>query len=227
MGMWDLDEKIGQAFPWTKPYLWLIPFVTFGLAILLILTALVELFSWWVELYYRLVPSVLSNVSVTLCQSDDLPKIVEIAKARIGTTMDLAKTQEIYNHNRRSIWKVRDNLTNEIIGYYCVLPLTARGEQKVKERDLLIGDMDKSCFAKTFRKGAPIYIGGVAGLTRKAGAAALEQLKALVIRLEATTAYAKPATTEGVRLVKRHGFVAVSDYDQVDIGVYVCRIRSF
>lgn len=227
MALWDIDDKIAVAFPVSAPYLIWIPWVSLALGILLIITAFVELISWWIELWYRLMPSALRNVSVTICKADDLPNIVSIASSRIGNTTDLEKTRQLYNHNSRSIWKVRNTISGKVIGYYCLLPLTQKGEQKVLDRDLLLGDLDIECFAKRFRKHGPVYIGGIAGLNKKAGAAALEQMKHLIVKLEASKAYARPATDDGVRLVKRYGFEPVSAHDKVAVGTYVCRIRNF
>lgn len=226
MSIWGLDDKIAAKFPAMEPYIQWAPLVTATVFALLIITAILEIFSWLMEIYFRVWPSALRNVSLTNCKMTELPEVVELAKKRIGTSFDIQTAEKIYRHNRRSIWKVKDTQTNKIIGYFCILPLTARGEEKVLERDLIGEGLDIKCFAKNFRKGTPFYIGSIAGLSRKGGAAALESLKSQLVRFEASKAYARPMTAEGVRLVKKFGFNPVSKHDKIGHGVYVCRLRQ-
>jgi hypothetical protein len=223
----DVKDWIAAEFPAVAPYLFLLKYVGVVLLALLALLAVIELIGWIVEASVRLMPSTQANLALRPVKADDLPLIVEIANKQIGPQITLESTTKLYRHNPKSIRKIVNIKCSKTVGYFCVLPLTRKGEEQVKQRDLIGVEQDLSCFAKTFRKHSPVYIGSIAAEGLRPRAGALELLKSYLISKEVTKAYARPATRHGVRLVKRHKFKAVSGFDRIEEGVYVIRAAEF
>jgi hypothetical protein len=220
----DVQEWVAANFPWLSPFLPYLKWVAGILLVLLLVLTIIELVSWIFEAAARLLPSTQQNKTIRNVKFDELPEIVEIAKEHIGPDLSLEVAKQIYNHNKNAIKKVIDTRSCEIVGYFCVVPLTVKGEEKVKERDLVDGTDNLSCFAKRFTKRTPVYIGSVAGKGIRGRAATLELLKAFLISKEVSHAYARPATKHGVRLAKRYKFNAVNPHDKVELGVYVLKV---
>lgn len=224
--IWDIEDKIGTRAPSLGPYLAWIPWISFGLLALFIVVVVVESLSLVVQAIYRLQPSTLANMTSLVARADDIPVIVDIAKSTMGDRITIENTLKLYNHNKRCIRKVVDTRSNQIVGYFCVLPLTINGEKRVMDRDLISNDLDVQNFAKNFRRGMPVYIGSMAATTTRGRAATLELAKVTLANMEITKAFTRPVTKDGVRLVKRFGFEPVSEFDKLISNVYVMKVRE-
>lgn len=227
LSLWDIEEKISTKFPELAPFVYLIPYASVGLLVLLLIMVSWELFSWSIEAYTRLRPSTLQNMSCRVARAVDIPVIVQIAQTTIGPQITLPETQALYNHNRKCLYSVVDGNTTTVVGYFCLLPLTIKGESQVADKDLFASPRDLSMFKKKMTKGSSIYIGSLAAGSSKAKAATLQLAKTTLVDLEINKAYTRPITRDGVRLVKRNGFVPVSEHDKIDKNVYVVKIREF
>lgn len=226
LSLWDVEDKILSHYPDLGVFFEALPIVCVILLALFILAGFVEFFSWTIEAWYRIGPSAVANMAVKICVADDLPHIVDLAHRKIGASTDLETTRKILTHNSRTIYKIFDTQSEKIHGYFCILPLTKSGETAVKDRDLMSAPVEFKNIAKGFRPGYPIYIGGIAGDSRRGSAAAVEFLKAQLLKLDCTRAYARPMTSRGVTLVRRYGFKPVAKHDTLKEGAYVFKIRD-
>lgn len=227
LSIWGIDDRIATKFPELKPALdWLPTIAAIFVGLILVLT-----FFETVRLIFEAVGRVweppLRDMKCSDCKAEDLQKIHSIAQSQIGRVSSLTDTRKLYYHNRRAFQKIVNSKTNEVVGYFCVLPLTAKGEGVVKNRDPLLGDLEFDNFAKRFVKGRPVYIGGIAGTSKPAQGAALHFLRQFIVNREASRAYTRPMTSAGLRLVRHYSFKPVSDHDEVEIGTYVVRVSSF
>ncbi len=223
---YGIEEKLASRFPSFKPYSYIIPLGMFVVTGLFIFSLLSHLVISVIERIQRLRGTSFRNTAVSRCAFDDLPVIHKLASEKVEGVSTLAQTQALYNHNKDCFRKIVDVKTQEIIGYFCVIPLTARGVSQVESRNLLSGEIDFSHFAKRFGKGSSVYIGSIAGANRKGAAAAVEQLKLFLLNKDCIKAFARPMTSHGVRLVKTYGFDPVSTHDRIGAGVFVFRIRQ-
>lgn len=226
LSVWDIQEKIEEQAPSLGPYLGYVPWISFGLLALFVLLIALETIGLIIEAFYRLQPSTLANVASRPARAVDIPRIVGIAQGTMGARITEENTLLLYNHNSKCIRKVVDTRTDEIIGYFCILPLTVNGERSVMERDLINDDLDIGNFAKRFRRGVPVYIGSMAGVNTRGRAATLELAKVVLADLETSKAFTRPVTKDGVRLVKKFGFKPVNEHDALTSNVYVVKIRE-
>lgn len=223
---YGVDEKLATNYPPLAPYTFLIPIAMLTITALMAMSLVIHLIISAIERFQRISGTSLRNTTVSKCSFSDLPAIHKLATEKVGGVSDLAQTQALYNHNRDCFRKIVDVKTSEIIGYFCVIPLTNRGEAQVRDRNLLSGSVDLSNFAKRFAKGNSVYIGSIAGANTKGAAAAVEQLKLFLMNKDCLKAFARPMTKHGVRLVKNYGFDPVSTHDRVETGVFVYKIRQ-
>lgn len=226
LSVWDLDDKIVAEFPWAQPFIAAVPLLAVLVLILVFILFISYLLIALITAIYTRSTSSLQNVTSVSCREDDLPRIREIAEQEIGQVTSIEDTLALYRRNKHSFRKIVDTKTHEIIGYFCVLPLTGKGVERVKERNLLAPPIDLSCFAERFKKGSDVYIGGIAGVGPRGKAGAHEQLKVFIINKNVFTAYARPMTKRGVALARENGFQPVSTDDKLIEGVYAFKVRA-
>ncbi len=226
LSVWDIEEKISSKIPTLAPILSWVPYVSAGLMGLLLFIFLLELLFWLKEAFSRWQPSTLRDVNSRPAKATDIPEIVRIAQKTIGPQITEENALQLYNHNPRCLHKVMDTKEGKIIGYFCLVPWTKKGEEKVYERDLISVDMDLDTFARKVRKSCSMYIGSIAGENSRGKAAALELAKTTLAKLEVNKAFTRPVTKDGVRLVKKYGFKPVGDHDELEPNVYVVKIRE-
>lgn len=226
LSLWDIDDKVVSKFPEVEPIVVVVPY----LAVVVLILVLVLFVFYLAEALYvaamTRLPSALQNITSVTCREEDLPLIRQIAEREIGQVTSADDTLALYRQNKHSFRKIVDTKSHDVLGYFCVLPLTEKGVERVKERNLLSAPIDFSCFAKKFKKGSDVYIGGIAGVGARGKAGAHEQLKLFVVNKSVFTAYARPMTKRGVELAKENGFQPVSGDDKLVEGVYAYKVRS-
>lgn len=223
--MWDLEEKILLRLPNAQIWLKYLPEILLLVGGLFLLFTIFWAFSYWASVVRKLLLFRRKNVAVCQCRSTDIDEISRIANQHIVGSTDQRKSMVLYNHCPKAFRKVIDTKTNRIIGYTCLLPLTKKGEQQIENRDVLVGDLDTSYFARRFRKGCSVYIAGMVGEKFSAKGAAISFIRDELEQNGALKAYSRPVTKDGVRLLKREGFQPVSEHDRVEADVYVFRAR--
>ncbi|MBZ9890100.1 hypothetical protein LB559_19430 [Mesorhizobium sp. BR1-1-3] len=226
LSLWGVDDRIIAKFPWSAPAVNLIPIASLTMLGLVFALFIVYLIVALISTIYIRTSSSLQNVTSVACREEDLPKIRKIAESEIGQVSSEEDTLALYRRNKQAFRKIVDTKTHEIIGYFCILPLTSDGLDRVKNRNLLEPPIDVKCFAQKFRKGADVYIGGIAGVGPRGKAGAHEQLKLFIVNKNFVTAYARPMTKRGVALARENGFKPVSENDNLVTGVYAYKIRS-
>ncbi len=226
ISVWGMDERVVASFPWATPIVTVLPIV----AVLSLVVALAFLF---IDLVTNVVLAVLSssvmigrNIGSASVREEDLASICRIADKHIGGTTNLADTTKLYRHNKDAFRKVVDTRNNRILGYFCVLPLTKRGLERVHQRNLLEAPIEYACFARTFRHGPVAYIGGIAGEGLRGRGGAFGQLKHFILTKRIVEAYARPMTDDGLKLAKSNGFKPVDTNDTMSKGVYVFKVRD-
>lgn len=139
--VWEIEAKLASEAPFLEPVLWLVPYISAGLLLLLIIFVTVEVAQYITEAVIRLQPSTLAHVAARSARSDDISEIVDIAQEQVGNQITESNTRQLYNHNKHCLTKVVVTRTNELLGFFCVLPLTANGEANVMRRNLINDDL--------------------------------------------------------------------------------------
>ena len=142
----------------------------------------------------------------------DLAWIHTYAAQYFGTdvsSLDLMKSW--HKKNRTLFWIVSAyrGSTRQQCGYFCVLPLNADAAKQI-EAGTLDGTKIRSIdIAAKAQNASCIYIGGVAGANRKARARAMEEIRSAIDFVKfakAQRAYARAATVDGLRLLRKYRF---------------------
>lgn len=223
--VWDLEEKILLKAPQLQAWLKYLPEFLLFVGGLFLLFTVFWVCAFWAGVFRKLRLFGRRNVSVCECQSTDIDEISRIANEHIVGSTDQRKSMVLYNHCPKSFRKIIDTKSNKIIGYICLLPLTNKGEKQIENRDVLVGNLDTTYFAKRFRKGCSVYIAGMVGEKWAAKGAAIDFIRDELKKIGALKAYSRPVTKDGVRLLKGEGFQPVSEHDRVEADVYVFKAR--
>lgn len=183
-----------------------------------LIVELLELFRWWRLRKY------LRNTRYDMCHADDIPKLHAIAALIFDDILPLAETQALYNHNPRGFRKVTDISRQEIVGYFCLLPLTNRGRDTIKRGELTIENLDHRFFNRTyFPSRRPVYLGSIVGINRIAKFACLYYLQEMLKERKVLEIYTRPTTKDGLRLVRRHMFKPVGPYDDIKLNMFMMK----
>lgn len=159
----------------------------------------------------------------------DLPEICLLGNSAIGNnhaTEDLLRIR--YTKCPHIIRKLTlpKSAQSTIHGYYITYPLTNSGANRIDKKQIANGKyLQDRDLAASFGSARAIYISMIYGDSWKAKAAALLYLKDDIRHLQETNSrirkfYAKPSTKDGLRLLKRYGFIPI-DHDE---GIWVLAV---
>lgn len=114
---------------------------------------------------------------------------------------------------------------NNIKGYYIFYPLTSQGIKRIDTCKIVSGkSLENSDISTNFRNARAVYISMIFGNNLMSKAAALLYLKYNLKYLRETNhniskIYAKPSTTDGLRLLKKYGFFPIA----METGIWVLK----
>ena len=228
--LWDLDDKIVERFPLLTPYMKWIEIayiVLLGISSLLIFVIVAQhmlgLFRVALGDEGRLRSRKFQDFRCEDLKEDDLAEVMEIYGETTEGTTDLSTSKELFRKCRKGWRKVVDDKTGSLVGYFVVLPLTTRGEKALRNREFGFGSSDASKYVRgNHSKSCPAYIGMIgakAGIPH-ARAFALDRLRHFIRQTDYRVVYARAATKDGLRLLRRQGFSPVFEEDKPDINVY-------
>jgi hypothetical protein len=159
---------------------------------------------------------------------DQLPLVHEIATRYFGDDVSTLETMnrwwvknpEIFFLLAR-IYRGRQETNEEIVGYFCVVPLTKRAENRLRAGDLRGSQFEERDIASGPGRCAAVYIGALVA----EGKVARGNLTTLVHyelatrwRKRAARAYTRPVTPDGLRLARKYKFSAVQPGIRGDLG---------
>ena len=118
-------------------------------------------------------------------------------------------------------------IRQELVGSFKVLPLTPKGVRAIE-----LGQVSGSTFRSEHICGnrslpAGYYVGDVVGKTRFARGVVMAHLNAVLSPATGVkaTIYARPLTRDGLRVMKKHGFVQISDGKSAPEVGRVCKLQ--
>jgi hypothetical protein len=227
--VYDLDDKIASDFPFLAIYVEQIEFVF--LAVVVFLTGAVTLALWysvkelWDQKDYAESGPMRRRLQHFSChdmQAIDFPRIMQIYHGTTPGNTSIEVSSSVYGKCKKGWKKVVDNRDGQIVGYFIVLPLSKKGENAIleKEFDFSHPNID-AFFNMKHRNDAPAYIGmvGAEVENQDARAFALNRLKFFVNSYRFSRIYARAATADGLRLVKKQSFSKVFEEDRYEQGV--------
>ncbi|MEE2944233.1 MAG: hypothetical protein VX444_03580 [Pseudomonadota bacterium] len=160
---------------------------------------------------------------VELATEDDLSMIDSLSSQAFGlVASNLQQIRQLYEVNSDTFWKIVDRKSDETVGYFCILWLTSEGERQI-EKQIFNGPCpDPKALQTIARSGCPAYIGAVYARGARARGVALAALTVHLKVKRSKRLYAKAATDDGIRVLKKYGFRLLSPgADQV--GKYYVR----
>lgn len=227
--LYDLDDKIAADFPILAPYIEHIEFAFLAILVFLTGALSIALFSKVQEIWRNKdfaetgpMRRRMQHFSCIDMKADDLPEVMKIYSATTDGTTDLSVSREIYGRCKKGWKKIVDTRTGKLVGYFIVLPLSKRGEKAILEKEFDLNHPNiTNFFNMKHRNGSAIYIGMVGAVPndRDAKAFALNRLKYFVNSSRFSKVYARAATGDGLRLVRKQSFKKVFAEDRTELGV--------
>lgn len=163
------------------------------------------------------ISSVLQNLSVPninlrtkKATASDLGEIDKMSSEAFGASAsNLVNIKKIYNFSDEIFWIVYNEKTSEIVGYFCFFRLTAQGVREISEGTFHGPCPNENSITNRKRTSCSIYVGALYGKSLKARAFVLAGLQSILAQVNAGSVYAKAATPDGVRVLKKFGFAAM------------------
>lgn len=114
----------------------------------------------------------------------------------------------------------------ELVGSFKVLPLTRKGQQAVESGRATGSSLGPEHIAGPRSHPAGYYVGDVVATTRVARGVVMAHIEsALPTQIQdEVTVYARPLTADGLRIMKAHGFVLLSDGESVPEIGEMCKL---
>lgn len=224
LSLFDVGDGLIENFPALEPYrndfIWVVLVAAllwgcFGLYVLFV--AIRD----WIALRN----SKLSGLGWDYCKYDELPKIQELADKNLPDPSPLPHTEKLYYHNKKCIRKILDNKNNnKVVGYVFLMPLTASGLKSIKNKNFNVNSDDLSIFRKSgLAKNCDYYVGALVGTNKLARAKAILIIKNFCAAQHVHRLFAKAATEDGLRLLRRQKFEPFSEEDSAELGVLFYR----
>ena len=162
----------------------------------------------------KTVVSVLQNLSVPKIDLrnrkatvSDLKAIDEMSSTAFGAAAsNLNNIEKLHKFSDEIFWVIYDEKTDEIVGYFCFFRLTAQGEREIHDGTFHGPCPSEKSITNRKRSSCPIYVGALYGKKFKARAFVLSGLQTILAQVNAGSVYAKAATADGVRILKKFGF---------------------
>ncbi len=223
----DVDEEIAGTFPALAPFVpytvWVVVVATIGWSVFGLYVIFRTIIDW-----YRFRASKLSGLGWELCRHDELHLVQEMADRNLPDPTNIRRTEAMYAHNPQSIRKIIDNRrSNQIVGYVFMMPLTKNGIKKLENKSFHVGENDLSIFRKKgFPTNCDYYIGAVVGETALAKAKAVLVIKDFCRSKKVNRVFAKAATRDGLRMLKKQGFEPFSQEDEAELGVLFMKYNN-
>jgi hypothetical protein len=149
----------------------------------------------------------------------DLDLIYEFAKQQFGEGISSLQTMQKWYKKNPSVFFVvitermkPSEIRTKIAGYYCVLPLTDLGIEKIKTGEVRGADIPLEYIARIKKESSAVYVGGIAAKGGRAKAALLAVMNKEFYSNSSRwpkVFYTRPVTWDGVRVAKKKGFVAL------------------
>lgn len=140
----------------------------------------------------------------------DLKAIDEMSSEAFGAAAsNLPNIKTLHKFSDEIFWTIYDEKTDEIVGYFCFFRLTAQGVKEIKDGTFHGPCPGKKSITNHKRSSCPIYVGALYGKSLKAKAFVLSGLQSILAQVNAGSVYAKAATTDGVRILKKFNFLTL------------------
>jgi rifampicin phosphotransferase len=126
--------------------------------------------------------------------------------------------QSLHHRNPRTIRIIYSEreVARSIVGLVILVPLTQRGMREIEDRQLTSTttvNLERHV-SKSWRRARGAYIGGVAGSTTAGRAWALSTCEFLLEHSGVEVVYARPASKDGLRVMRASGFVPLGEPSQ-------------
>lgn len=148
------------------------------------------------------------NLTLAPCTVDDLTSISKLAAHEFGGyAASLERNKALFAMDNQSYWKITGG-QGQIVGFYCLLRLTAMGTRAIKrgEFDIVTCPLEYLRKDKKY-KFVNIYIAGLFGEKKNARAMALGALNKHGLDIRPKGMFARAASEDGLRLLEKAKFV--------------------
>lgn len=151
------------------------------------------------------------SCSPSKCIDEDIDIIANTAQSRFQNATSVEETKRLHSLDR-NIFTIYRNSQGEFLGYTCVIRLTRKGVAALKRNEFSVKGIPRE-YVRQDRNyyGCDVYVGAIF-CTRTFGNVKgfIEgSLHSQLVELETKAIYARAATPEGLRLLRRRKFSAL------------------
>lgn len=150
-------------------------------------------------------------------KQSDLPLIHKMAQEHFGDLVTPISTMKRWHDQNNELFSILYRIKTsgfkqirEMVGYYCVIPLTDAATAALLSGELRAIQLQPQHISAPGRACRAVFIGAIVGMTNKAKGNILS-----ILHRDLTSRYAKysqefitrPVTTDGLRIVQKYGFL--------------------
>lgn len=164
-----------------------------------------------------------SDISLAKASEDDLPDIDNMSSSAFGlVSSNIDQIRILHRLSDDIFWKVYVPGSKKNLGYFCSISLSSRGENKIKQNNFYGACPDEADIDQYGGKPNAIYVGAIYGKSFSSKGAALAGLQTYLQTKKPDRVYARAATPDGLRILKKNNFLPVND-TKCEVGDYFAR----
>lgn len=164
-----------------------------------------------------------ANLEIEEATLNDLRVIDELSTSAFGpAASNYEQIRFIHENSFAPFWKVVRKDTDRVVGYLCVIRLSTAGERQIKDQTFNSSCPSADAMSKKNIRGGPVYVGAIFASGLRGRAVALGGLVMYLTTLKPRTIYAKPATADGLRVLRQRAFQPLH-VSNLEIGAYCFR----
>lgn len=155
------------------------------------------------------------NYQISRPTNDEIVKVHEFAEKHFGGSVTSPEIIKSITEKYRAGLKIakRDLKMGEVVvGYIFYFPINKKTVDKILKFEFSAAELNASDVASRAKYGYAFYVGAIAAKGFRAKAQMLGALKAyedLAKQTKSKTIYARAASSDGLRILKKHGFEPV------------------
>lgn len=143
------------------------------------------------------------------CTDADIPTIVGCAGDYFSTATNLEQTMRLHRLDRR-IFTIYETTDARFIGYSCIVRLSAKGVASIRRGDFSIINIPVEYIRKDSKTECDIYIGAICCTRLFTRGFVLGRVYGNIELMKPKAIYARAATVDGLRILKRRKFSALN-----------------
>lgn len=212
LGAAAAKDGVEQLLPGTVPAVVWTFMPAIGLLLLVVAAGL------WLVIRVPL-PALMPSYECYIARESELKSIHELAEQYLGSNVSPLTRMVAWHRANSKIFKVVYRVSRKprgksttMVGYYCIIPINKAAIEKLRNKEITGAEFQSEHIVSDGQKADAVYVGAIvaSGVFAQGNTRSLLQSEIMGNWSQKTqTAFTRPTTKHGMRLVHEHGFTAV------------------